>query len=105
MGKELFWFIYVKSEGLKPKPVLSKTVGMTMAVIKPYEEGSKAIICAIHGYTSAAAAAYAALPELPDLWLFRMAKLPRVKLASGDDAPMPWWFQIKGNFDEGIAIG
>ena len=51
--------IYVKYEGLNPTGSF-KDRGMTMAVTKAVEEGSKAIICASTGNTSAAAAAYAA---------------------------------------------
>lgn len=51
--------IYVKYEGLNPTGSF-KDRGMTMAVTKAVEAGSKAIICASTGNTSAAAAAYAA---------------------------------------------
>src|SRR4051812_1346273 len=51
--------IYVKYEGLNPTGSF-KDRGMTMAVTKAVEEGSKAIICASTGNTSASAAAYAA---------------------------------------------
>ncbi|MDD1611548.1 MAG: pyridoxal-phosphate dependent enzyme, partial [Methylococcaceae bacterium] len=51
--------IYVKFEGLNPTGSF-KDRGMTMAVTKAVEEGSRAIICASTGNTSAAAAAYAA---------------------------------------------
>ena len=51
--------IYVKYEGLNPTGSF-KDRGMTMAVTKAVEEGSKAIICASTGNTSASLAAYAA---------------------------------------------
>src|SRR4030065_2533942 len=51
--------IYVKYEGLNPTGSF-KDRGMTMAVTKAVEEGSRAIICASTGNTSASAAAYAA---------------------------------------------
>ena len=51
--------VYLKYEGLNPTGSF-KDRGMTMAVTKAVEEGSKAIICASTGNTSAAAAAYAA---------------------------------------------
>ena len=51
--------LYVKYEGLNPTGSF-KDRGMTMAVTRAVEEGSKAIICASTGNTSAAAAAYAA---------------------------------------------
>ncbi|MDZ4297551.1 MAG: pyridoxal-phosphate dependent enzyme, partial [Moraxellaceae bacterium] len=46
--------IYVKYEGLNPTGSF-KDRGMTMAVTKAVEAGSKAIICASTGNTSAAA--------------------------------------------------
>jgi len=51
--------IYVKYEGLNPTGSF-KDRGMTMAVTKAVEEGSRAVICASTGNTSASAAAYAA---------------------------------------------
>src|SRR5574344_2741208 len=51
--------IYLKLEGLNPTGSF-KDRGMTMAVSKAVEEGSKAVICASTGNTSASAAAYAA---------------------------------------------
>ena len=50
--------IYFKFEGLNPTGSF-KDRGMTMAVSKALEEGSKAIMCASTGNTSASAAAYA----------------------------------------------
>ena len=55
--------IYLKYEGLNPTGSF-KDRGMTMAVTKAVEEGSKAIICASTGNTSAAAAAYAAKAKI-----------------------------------------
>lgn len=53
----------MKYEGLNPTGSF-KDRGMTMAVTKAVEEGSKAIICASTGNTSAAAAAYAARAQV-----------------------------------------
>src|SRR5690606_11115362 len=47
--------VYVKFEGLNPTGSF-KDRGMRMAVTKAVEEGSRAIICALTGNTSAAAA-------------------------------------------------
>ena len=52
--------VYVKFEGLNPTGSF-KDRGMTMAVTKANEAGSKAVICASTGNTSASAAAYAAV--------------------------------------------
>ncbi len=51
--------VYLKYEGLNPTGSF-KDRGMTMAISKACEEGSKAVICASTGNTSASAAAYAA---------------------------------------------
>ena len=51
--------IYLKYEGLNPSGSF-KDRGMTVAISKAVEEGSKAVICASTGNTSASAAAYAA---------------------------------------------
>ena len=51
--------IFLKYEGMNPTGSF-KDRGMTMAVSKALEEGSKAVICASTGNTSASAAAYAA---------------------------------------------
>ncbi len=48
--------LYFKFEGLNPTGSF-KDRGMTMAVSKAVEDGSKAVICASTGNTSAAAAA------------------------------------------------
>ena len=77
--------IYVKYEGLNPTGSF-KDRGMTMAVTKAVEEGSKAIICASTGNTSAAAAAYAARAGITAF------------------VTIPVVIQIKGNFDEGMQL-
>ncbi|MFQ5839871.1 MAG: threonine synthase [Candidatus Methylomirabilales bacterium] len=51
--------IYLKYEGANPTGSF-KDRGMTLAVSKALEEGSRAVICASTGNTSASAAAYAA---------------------------------------------
>ena len=51
--------VYLKYEGLNPTGSF-KDRGMTMAISKAVEEGSRAVICASTGNTSASASAYAA---------------------------------------------
>src|SRR3712207_9544571 len=51
--------VFLKVEGANPTGSF-KDRGMTMAITKAVEEGSKAVICASTGNTSASAAAYAA---------------------------------------------
>ena len=94
--------IYVKYEGLNPTGSF-KDRGMTMAVTKAVEEGSKAIICASTGNTSAAAAAYAARAGITAFVLIPEGKIAMGKLAQ---AMMHGSvvIQIKGNFDDGMRL-
>lgn len=94
--------IYVKYEGLNPTGSF-KDRGMTMAVTKAVEEGSKAIICASTGNTSAAAAAYAARAGITAFVIIPDGKIAQGKLAQAmmHNAVV---IQIKGNFDEGMQL-
>ena len=94
--------IYVKYEGLNPTGSF-KDRGMTMAVTKAVEEGSKAIICASTGNTSAAAAAYAARAGITAFVLIPDGKIALGKLAQAmmHGAVV---IQIKGNFDDGMRL-
>jgi threonine synthase len=94
--------IYIKYEGLNPTGSF-KDRGMTMAVTKAVEEGSKAIICASTGNTSAAAAAYAARAGITAFVLIPDGQIAMGKLAQAmmHGAVV---IQIKGNFDEGMQL-
>ncbi len=94
--------IYVKYEGLNPTGSF-KDRGMCMAVTKAVEEGSKAIICASTGNTSAAAAAYAARAGITAFVLIPDGKIALGKLAQAmmHGAVV---IQIKGNFDAGMQL-
>ncbi len=100
LGKDVD--IYVKYEGLNPTGSF-KDRGMTMAVTKAVEEGSRAIICASTGNTSAAAAAYAARAGITAFVL-----IPDGKIAMGKLAQAMMYgavtIQIKGNFDDGMQL-
>jgi threonine synthase len=100
LGKDVD--IYVKYEGLNPTGSF-KDRGMTMAVTKAMEEGSKAIICASTGNTSAAAAAYASRAGITAFVL-----IPDGKIAMGKLAQAMMYgaitIQIKGNFDDGMRL-
>lgn len=100
LGKDID--IYVKYEGLNPTGSF-KDRGMTMAVTKAVEEGSKAIICASTGNTSAAAAAYAARAGITAFVLIPEGKIALGKLAQAmmHGAVV---IQIKGNFDAGMEL-
>ena len=94
--------IFVKYEGLNPTGSF-KDRGMCMAVTKAVEEGSKAIICASTGNTSAAAAAYAARAGITAFVLIPEGKIALGKLAQAmmHGAVV---IQIKGNFDAGMQL-
>jgi threonine synthase len=94
--------LYVKYEGLNPTGSF-KDRGMTMAVTKAVEAGSKAIICASTGNTSAAAAAYAARAGITAFVI-----IPEGKIAMGKLAQAMMYgsviLQIQGNFDAGMEL-
>ena len=94
--------IYVKYEGLNPTGSF-KDRGMTMAVTKAMEEGSRAIICASTGNTSASAAAYAARAGIACFVVIPDGKIALGKLAQAmiHGAVV---IQIEGNFDAGMAL-
>src|SRR5690625_2483968 len=87
--------IYVKYEGANPTGSF-KDRGMVMAVAKAKEAGSKAIICASTGNTSASAAAYGARAGLRCIVVIPEGKIALGKLAQaimyGADV-----IEIKGN--------
>ena len=94
--------IYVKYEGLNPTGSF-KDRGMTMAVTKAVEDGSRAVICASTGNTSASAAAYAARAGITAFVLIPEGKIALGKLAQAmmHGAVV---LQIRGNFDEGMQL-
>lgn len=94
--------LLVKFEGLNPTGSF-KDRGMTMAVTKALEGGSRAIICASTGNTSAAAAAYAARAGITSFVLIPDGKIALGKLAQ---AMMHGAIvlQIQGNFDDGMRL-
>ncbi|WP_043930690.1 threonine synthase [Bacillus sp. EB01] len=98
LGIELF----VKLEGANPTGSF-KDRGMVMAVAKALEEGSKTIICASTGNTSASAAAYAARSNLRCIIV-----IPDGKVAAGKLAQAMMYgaeiISIKGNFDEALEM-
>jgi threonine synthase len=99
-GKEVD--IYVKYEGLNPTGSF-KDRGMTMAVTKAVAEGSRAVICASTGNTSASAAAYAARAGITAFVLIPEGKIALGKLAQAmiHGAVV---LQIRGNFDAGMQL-
>ena len=94
--------LYVKYEGLNPTASF-KDRGMTVAVTKAVEEGSRAVICASTGNTSASAAAYAARAGIAAFVLIPEGKIALGKLAQAMMAGAIV-LQIRGNFDAGMRL-
>lgn len=94
--------IYFKFEGMNPTGSF-KDRGMTMAVTKAVEEGSKAVICASTGNTSASAAAYAARAGIKCIVLIPEGKIALGKLSQAvmHGAEV---IEIDGNFDEALNL-
>lgn len=94
--------IYLKLEGLNPTGSF-KDRGMTMAITKAVEKGSKAVICASTGNTSASAAAFAAKAGLKCFVL-----LPANAVALGKLSQAILYgskvIQLDGNFDDALNL-
>lgn len=94
--------IYFKCEGFNPTGSF-KDRGMTVAVSKAVEEGSKAVMCASTGNTSASAAAYAARAGIKCFVLIPKGAIALGKLAQalmhGADV-----IAVDANFDEALKI-
>jgi threonine synthase len=94
--------LYAKMEGSNPTGSF-KDRGMVMAVAKAVEAGSKTIICASTGNTSASAAAYAARAGLRCIIV-----IPEGKIAMGKLAQAMMYgaeiISIEGNFDQALQI-
>jgi threonine synthase len=94
--------VYLKVEGANPTGSF-KDRGMTLAVSKAVEQGSKAIICASTGNTSASAAAYAARAGVTCAVLVPQGKIALGKLAQAlvHGARL---LQVDGNFDDCLNL-
>lgn len=94
--------VYVKYEGLNPTGSF-KDRGMTMAISKAKEAGSKMVMCASTGNTSASAAAYAAKAGMGCAVVIPEGKIALGKLSQ---AMMhgALVLQIEGNFDVALQI-
>ncbi len=101
-AKENSIALYVKYEGLNPTGSF-KDRGMTLAVTMAVHEGSRAIICASTGNTSAAAAAYAARAGIKAFVLIPDGNIALGKLAQASMHGARV-IQIKGNFDDGMEL-
>jgi len=94
--------IYLKCEGCNPTGSF-KDRGMTMAVSKAVEEGSKAVMCASTGNTSASAAAYSAKSKLDCVVLVPEGSIALGKLSQAlmHRAKV---IAIQGNFDDALTL-
>jgi threonine synthase len=94
--------VLLKYEGLNPTGSF-KDRGMTVAISKAVEEGSKAVICASTGNTSASAAAYAARAGLVCAVLIPQGHIALGKLAQAliHGAKV---IQVRGNFDQALTV-
>jgi threonine synthase len=94
--------VYLKFEGANPTGSF-KDRGMTLAISKAVEEGSKAVVCASTGNTSASAAAYAGKAGLTCAVL-----VPKGKVAVGKLAQTLMHgarvLEVDGNFDEALQL-
>jgi len=94
--------LYVKLEGCNPTGSF-KDRGMVVAVAKALEAGSKAIMCASTGNTSASAAAYAAYCGLTAIIVVPEGKIALGKLAQAIVYGAKI-LTIDGNFDRALNI-
>jgi threonine synthase len=94
--------MYFKYEGCNPSGSF-KDRGMTLAISKAVEEGSRAVICASTGNTSASASAYSAKANISTVVLIPEGKIAMGKLAQAiiHGAMV---LQIDGNFDNAFDI-
>lgn len=94
--------LYFKLEGCNPTGSF-KDRGMVVAVAKAMEDGSKTVMCASTGNTSASAAAYAAYCGLKAVIV-----IPRGKIALGKLAQAIVYgakiVTVDGNFDQALKI-
>ncbi|MFD2630549.1 threonine synthase [Oceanobacillus kapialis] len=102
LSRKLGIELYGKVEGANPTGSF-KDRGMVMAVAKAVEEGSKAIVCASTGNTSASAAAYAAKADIRAIIV-----IPKGKVAMGKLAQAIMYgaeiVEIEGNFDKALSM-
>ncbi len=94
--------IYLKCEGFNPTGSF-KDRGMTMAISKALESGSRAVICASTGNTSASAAAFAARAGIR---AFVMVPKGSVALGKLSQAAIHGArvLTVDGNFDQALTI-
>jgi len=94
--------VWLKYEGANPTASF-KDRGMTLAISKALEEGSKAVVCASTGNTSASAAAYAGKAGLTCAVLVPKGKVAPGKMAA-TLAHGARVLEVEGNFDASFEL-
>ena len=94
--------VWLKYEGANPTASF-KDRGMTLAISKAVEEGSKAVVCASTGNTSTSAAAYAAKAGITCAVLVPKGKVALGKIA-GTLVHGARVLEIEGNFDAALEL-
>ena len=94
--------LYFKLEGCNPTGSF-KDRGMVVTMAKALEEGSKAVMCASTGNTSASAAAYGAYCHLPAFVLIPKGEVAMGKLAQAM-AYGARVLMVNGNFDSALNL-
>lgn len=102
LSQEVGAEVWLKVEGCNPTGSF-KDRGMVVAVAKAVEGGSKAVICASTGNTSASAAAYAAKAGMDAIVVVPAGKIALGKLAQAiiHGARV---IAVEGNFDQALDI-
>jgi threonine synthase len=94
--------VYLKYEGANPTASF-KDRGMTLAISKAVEEGSKAVVCASTGNTSASAAAYAGKAGLTCAVLVPKGNIAPGKMAAAL-AHGARVLEVEGTFDDALEL-
>ena len=94
--------LYFKLEGCNPTGSF-KDRGMVVAIAKALEEGSRAVMCASTGNTSASAAAFGARCDLPALVIIPKGEVAMGKLAQAM-AYGARIIMVNGNFDTAFNL-
>ena len=94
--------VYLKYEGANPTASF-KDRGMTLAISKAVEEGSKAVVCASTGNTSASAAAYAGKAGLTCVVLVPKGNIAPGKMAA-TLAHGARVLEVEGTFDTSFEL-
>lgn len=102
ISNELGVKVYLKYEGMNPTGSF-KDRGMVVAIAKAVEEGSRVVICASTGNTSASASAYSAVAGLKSIVLIPEGAIALGKLAQALTYGAKV-IAVRGNFDSALNL-